>query len=248
MIALNPDVAHCGAATLVAARQQAGVALRRPLEISDAYERIANLRNSMYIWAWRLRMALDLFWHNDPYKEELEDFAFSGWSSRVRRNLWRVFDAFVDEYTSFEAALFHHPEDPIRKFWFRSLVPTDSKREKGGRLEAADGSWFTPFLCRGKFFTSAQLLNWGIAPEELDACFVGREADRICSIFEKRKISDAIFRAGFSLEVDVFEELFPAWHDRDDSNWIDDERPVTPLSRDDIAVATWLRLTSNGEQ
>ena len=37
MIALNPDVAHCGAATLVAARQQAGVALRRPLEISDAY-------------------------------------------------------------------------------------------------------------------------------------------------------------------------------------------------------------------
>ena len=37
MIALNPDVAHCGAATLVAARQQAGVALRMPLEISDAY-------------------------------------------------------------------------------------------------------------------------------------------------------------------------------------------------------------------
>ena len=37
MIALNPDVAHCGAATLVAACQQAGVALRRPLEISDAY-------------------------------------------------------------------------------------------------------------------------------------------------------------------------------------------------------------------
>ena len=131
---------------------------------------------------------------------------------------------------------------------FGRCVPTDSKREKGGRLEAADGSWFTPFLCRGKFFTSAQLLNWGIAPEELDACFVGREADRICSIFEKRKISDAIFRAGFSLEVDVFEELFPAWHDRDDSNWIDDERPVTPLSRDDIAVATWLRLTSNSEE
>ena len=37
MIALNPDVAHCGVATLVAARQQAGVALCRPLEISDAY-------------------------------------------------------------------------------------------------------------------------------------------------------------------------------------------------------------------
>ena len=28
MIALNPDVAHCGAATLVVACQQAGVALR----------------------------------------------------------------------------------------------------------------------------------------------------------------------------------------------------------------------------
>ena len=35
MIALNPDVAHCGAATLVVACQQAGVALRMPLGISD---------------------------------------------------------------------------------------------------------------------------------------------------------------------------------------------------------------------
>ena len=38
MIALNPDVAHCGAATLVVACQQAGVALRMPLGISDAYD------------------------------------------------------------------------------------------------------------------------------------------------------------------------------------------------------------------
>ena len=37
MIALNPDVAHCGAATLVVACQQAGVALCMPLGISDAY-------------------------------------------------------------------------------------------------------------------------------------------------------------------------------------------------------------------
>ncbi len=44
MIALNPDVAHCGAVTLVVACQQAGVALRMPLGISDAYGAVTRVR------------------------------------------------------------------------------------------------------------------------------------------------------------------------------------------------------------